>query len=594
MSSIYSYITEQESAFTREITLEEGWGWNFKDHVRRSFLYKNSQFLKNNIDRKRRPFKNIVRAILNIQYRTEGFDVKDIEIYVDNPETYYKSFLIKKYHDGWALRNEMDTFIDEVVESYVDYGGVLVKNVKGIRPEVVDLRTLAFCDQTNILSGPFAIKHYLSPEELRNMAEAGWGKAENGANITVEDMILLSEFSKRQNKENGKTDTPGRYIELYEIHNVSEMDINPLSKDSTPRIYICGLYKDREGKDQGVALFGAKEPKLPFKFLKRDPIQGRALGFGGVEELFEAQTWTNFSEIHIAGMLEHASKIFYKSTDPKFKNQNLSGHDNGKVFDITIGHDLGQIDNQPRNLAVFNDSCERWYEHARTMGAASEISLGQQPSAGTPFASLQEQVKQGNDLHVWRQGRIATFIDEIYRDWTIQSMVKEMIKGSKFLSELSMEEMMMVIDRMITNIANEKIVQMVLQGGKPSPEETDLFKQIVREELTKGGNKRFFEILKDEMSEEKLNVKTNIAGKQKNLALLTDKVVNILRQFMATPQIRQDPEMVKLTNVVLESSGLSPMMFNPMPIVSPMQPQQLQGGTTSPLKDLSQNQLQPK
>ncbi len=166
MRDVYSFVEEQEIAFRNKIPLEDGWMWNFADHIKRSFLYKNSQFLDKNEDRDKRPYKNIVRPILNIQYRTEGFDVKDIELYVDNSEEYYKSFLVKKFHDMWALKNEIDTFIDELVESFVDYGGVLVKNVKGIRPEVVDLRTIAFSDQTDFLSGPFAIKHYMSPSQL--------------------------------------------------------------------------------------------------------------------------------------------------------------------------------------------------------------------------------------------------------------------------------------------------------------------------------------------------------------------------------------------------------------------------------------------
>ena len=79
--NVHDYITEQESAFKQPIHLEDGWWWNFRDHIRRSFLYKNSQFLKKNEDRDKRPYKNIIRPILNIQYRTEGFDVKDIELY---------------------------------------------------------------------------------------------------------------------------------------------------------------------------------------------------------------------------------------------------------------------------------------------------------------------------------------------------------------------------------------------------------------------------------------------------------------------------------------------------------------------------------
>src|SRR3990167_4720188 len=155
--NIYETVIEEKNAYLKPINVLEGWDWGMRDHLRKSTLYKNSQFEVQNDKRDKRPFKNIVRPILNIQYRTEGFDVKDIEIYVNNPETYYKSFLVKKFHDKWALDNEIDSFIDEVVGSYVDYGGVLVKNVNGAKPEVVNLLTLAFCDQTDILSGSFAI-----------------------------------------------------------------------------------------------------------------------------------------------------------------------------------------------------------------------------------------------------------------------------------------------------------------------------------------------------------------------------------------------------------------------------------------------------
>ncbi len=569
MSTIHAYIDEQISAYKNGIPLEDGWFWSFKDHVRRSFLYKHSQFEKNNDNRDKRPFKNIIRPILNIQYRTEGFDVKDIEIYVDNSDTYYKSFLVKKYHDKWALENEMDTFIDEVVESFVDYGGVLVKNVNEVRPEVVDLRTLAFCDQTDILSGPFAIKHFFSPSQLRGMVTSGWDKD------VIEYLILKSENTKNRNKDAGETKTPGKYIEINEVHNVSEMDYDVSSEDDSPMIYITGCYSDENGNPGGAILFKNREPKLPFKFLKRDPIQGRALGWGGIEELFEPQMWTNFSEINIMAMLEHASKVFYKSTDPKFKNQNLSSAPMGKVFDLQASTDMSQVDNQPRNLVAFTNAVTGWHEHATEMGGASDLFLGHQPTAGTPFKSVESQVIENKSLHLWRQGRISVFVDEIYRDWIIPRMGKEISKGTKFLSTLSADEMMSVGDAVVTNHVNRRVIEMVIDGKEPTQEELDLLKQVTAETFHKS-NKKFLEILKDEMSGEKLSVSTNIAGKQKDLAAMTDKIVNIVRQVIATPQILQDPTMMKWLNTILESSGLSPIMFGAKP--SPMQPQDVMQG----------------
>lgn len=593
MNDIFSFVIEEEAGFTKDINLDDEWYWNFKNHIRRSFLYKNSQFSDKNSDRKNRPFKNIIRPILNIHYRTEGFDVKDVEIYVDNPDTYYKSFLIKKFYQRWALEQQLDTFIDELVESYVDYGGVLVKNVKGARPEVVNLRTLAFCDQTDILSGAFAIKHYFSASQLRDMAKVGWGNTDNNATVDIETLISKAEYHKQQDKQDAQSETPSPYIEVYEVHGTFPSSfIGGESDKHENQIHIIAFQNDTEGKKIGVTLFANREPVLPFKFLARDNVQGRALGFGAIEELFEAQVWTNFSEIANLGMLKIASKTFFKTTDPKFKNKNnIADAENGQVFDLQNGADFAQVDNYPRNSAVFEKSVEKWEEHANVMGAASDLFLGQQPTAGTPFKSVETQLVEGKSLHRWRQGKIATFVDEIHRDWIIPYIAKELSKGQKFLAELSSDEIIFVADKLVENQARKYFVDKMFSGQVVTPEEMDFFKEQVRSTFEKGGSKRFLEILKKEMDGEKLDVRTNIAGKQKNLDLMTDKVVNILRQFIATPQIRQDPEMIKLLNTILESSGLSPIMFGPH--LSPAQPQQAQQqgqGGTQPLKDLGNTQ----
>ena len=63
------------------------------------------------------------------------------------------------------------------------------------------------------------------------------------------------------------------------------------------------------------------------------------------------------------------------------------------------------------------------------------------------------------------------------------------------------------------------------------------------------------------------------------------RLVNVLRQYIATPQIRQDPEMTKILNTILESSGLSPIMFGPASALPQPEVQQ-GGGSTQPLQAL--------
>lgn len=588
MENIYEFIKTSQTNYQKPIQLEDGWNWSMKEHLRLSFLYKHSQFDENNDSRNTRPFKNIVKPILNIQYRTEGFDVKDIEIYVNNPDKYYKSFLVKKFHEKWAKENKIDTFIDDTVESYVDYGGVLVRNTTQSRPEVIDMRSLSFCNQTNILENPFAILHTMSPSELRKYKE--WGQ--EGATITIEELIALYK------KENG--DEP-KEIEIYEIHgtlpsswlNVEENESSDIVEKDIQQIQIVAFYQKPEGIEQGVVLFRKKEPKLPFKFLSRDKIYGRALGWGGIEELFEPQIWTNFGEVAIAEMLEQASKVLYKSDDLKFKTRNnLSNVRQGEVLQLQTGTDIAQLDTFPRNLATFNDSLERWQEQAQIMGAASEGMLQAESKSGVPFKLFEAQQMEARGMHHYRQGQIAVFIDEIYREWTLPHLSNEIANEQNFLTELSSDELMKVIDQMVENEANRFQIEKVLDGELVFPEEVADLKETTRIRLANRGSKWFVKILKDEMKEP-LGISTNIAGKQKNLALLTDKVVNVLRQFISTPEIRQDPEMIKLLNTILESSGMSPIIYGASPQRQPALPQQQQGGGgTEPLKALGQAQLE--
>jgi len=584
--NIYDYIEAKQAEYEnpKGIELEDGWSWSMKDHVKKSFLYLNSQFYQQNDNRTLRPFKNIVLPIMNVHYRTEGFDVKDIELFVDNPDDYHKSLLIKKYHTHWALENSIDTFIDEMTEGYCNYGGVLArKRVKDVKPEVIDLRTLAFCDQVDILAHPFGIRHEFSASQLRN-ANDKWGNAKEGATMEIETLI-----SKNKKDGNDK-------IELFEVHGV--MPEKWLKGEETPdfsetkdicQMQIVSFYKNDNDEQVGISLFKKEYTEIDdfFKFLKRDEVSGRTLGRGGIEELFEPQQWTNQNEIYITEMLASASKTLFWSDDNAFKaKNNLNQVENNEVLKLGKDGKIGQLDTYPRNLAPFNDAVDRFWQHAQIVGGGSDPLLGESPSAGTPFKLYEAQQIEGKGIHKYRQGKLAVFMDEIYRDWILPHLAKEISKEQVFMAELSVDEMQEVVDKVIVKKTNDFKKRMILGLQEINEELVEDYKVKVKDDIIKKGNKQFFKILKDEMKDIELSVMTNIAGKQKNLAMLTDKLVNVFRQVIATPGIRQDPEMMKLFNAILESSGLSPIMFS-----SGQQPQLQQpqgGGATQPLKDLAQ------
>ena len=155
----YDYIVaEQNNYKTVRVPISDSVDWNMPEHVERCFNVSNGWYHKGKNDGTR-PYQDIVTPIVNVAQRSEGFDVKDIVPFVNQPDADHLSFLIKKYHQKWARKNELDTFIDELVTSSIVYDLALVKNINKQRPELVPLQKIAFCDQTDIMSGPICLKH---------------------------------------------------------------------------------------------------------------------------------------------------------------------------------------------------------------------------------------------------------------------------------------------------------------------------------------------------------------------------------------------------------------------------------------------------
>lgn len=579
---IYTFILENENRYkTERIPLADNWkDWNMREHIDRSFILVNSRFYKGQQDYTR-PFNNVILPIRNVNLRTEGFDVKDAQIYVDNSENYHKSFAARKFHNWWAKDNDIDTSIDESVESYYDYGLTLMKNVNEARPEAVSLKDdIAFCDQTNIMSGAICLKHNYTISEL--LDEKGkWKPTE------IDKTILMAKFSKKQTTDGDEVKTPSKYIEVYELHGIfpeSWLGVEKLGEEwedtgkYSPQIHIVTYYiSPIDGKTKnGITLFKGKETKPVFKALKRDNVSGRACGRGGIEELFHPQIWTNFNELHIHQMLEAVSKVLLKTNKKKVAAlNNFSNMKHGQVIDLDGDGTLEQLVLQPINKAHFDNAVNKWEQIARTIGSASDPQLGLNPVSGTPLGTTEIVTSQGQGIHEYRQGKIATFWAEIYRDWVIPHLQEEINKGSKWLDELSLDELQDIADKVSTKEANKRIKRMVLAGKMLTQEEIDQFRNVVKEGFMKGGEKRFIEIIKGEFENLAMDVEINIKEKQGNMAEMVSKLNSVFRTLFtpgAIQVLQQSPEMAKLLNEILETSGLSPVKFGiskPVQITKP-------------------------
>jgi len=598
---IYSYIKTEEAKFeTDEIQVGDNWYWNFRKHVQMIFHLKNGVFFTGD-NNWMRAFKNIMEPILNLAYWTEDIEVKDVVFFIENSTGKVLSFLLKKYHDEvYTRENDLDVLFDEITETDLDYGGVLVQEGMN-RPEVLPLNAIAFCDQTDALGGAIAFKHYFTPSKLRSMSKLGWGLESNGATISIEDLCVLATAQKDAigTLNDNQNEVPSKAIEVYiVIGGLPEayLEDNDNMEYYTDQRQVVAFYQDKEGKKQGVTLYRKEDKEGSIKFFTSRKVYQRALGRGVGETLLHPQIWTNFLEIHKMGMLESGAKTPLWTDDPEFtQKQKIQEMENLEVMQLGEGKKIGLVPTvAPNNIQLYSNEINVLYEYAQTAGSANDPIMGKEAASGTTFRGQERSVAQGRGIHDRRRGQRAKFIEEIYRDWIIPKMVREITKGKKFLATLSTDELSWVADTIATNKTNERIKEMIFAGKKPTEKDKQTFMQLFKGEFLKKGNKQLLEVLKGEFDDIEVKMGINIAGKQKNLADLSDKVLSIFQFVLANPQgfqsAMQIPALAKAFENLLEYSNLSIGDFSSL-LTPPAQPVPVDGqeqGQEAPQLSLNQ------
>lgn len=571
-TNVYNYILSEEVSWkTTRVPITNSKDWNMSEHIERCIAVAGGFFHSGKNDGMR-PYNDIVTPVIDYAFRAEGFNVTDIVPYVDDIDQSYKSYLIKKFHPRWAKKNQLDSFIDEVVESSIIFDLVLIKDVNSVKPENVKLQDIAFCDQTDIMSGPICIKHNSTITELLEY-KGKW------IDEKIDEVIVMSKASKKIKNANDRVvKTPGKNIEWYELYGTfpeSWLYDNGDPEKYVSQMHIINFYTSSDGNKHGITLYKGKSRKLSdkFKSLKIDTVRsaGRACGRSLVERMFEPQVWHNYSGIKLKKMLDSAVNLVQTDSE-EYGNKKLSELKENTVIKHEPGRPLTRLDMGIQNSAIIENQQIKTENQARILGSATEASLGKNPVSGTPFSLQNLIVQEGEGIHIYRKGKISTFFsDVLYPDLMLKYLVDDMNKGQKFSEDLSLDEIEEISNQIAINKANKKMLDAIFDEGKQFNKEQQLeMIDSIKIDFKKKGNKGFFEILKDETKDIPIKVGVNIVGKQKDMAKHVDSLVNIIREISRNPAIfQQVPGISKIYNQILESSGLSPIDFSKIVNVEP-------------------------
>lgn len=569
----YTYITTEEANFkTVRVPITGSKDWNMFEHIEKCTNVANGWYHKGE-NGGSRPYRNVVEPVLMVNLRARGFDVKNITPFVTNSEKSYKSFLVKKYHDRWAKKNQLDKFIDDFIYNTTVYDLVLIKDIGEVKPEITPLQQIAFCDQTDVLSGDICLKHSYSLGQLKK--QKNWNKE------AIEILSGQAENSIKTPYSETKVKAPGKYITVYELHSYSpvtwiEGREGEDSNEYVEQINIVAFYNNDKGERTGITLYSKELKEKRFEAFVLNPVYGRACGRSLIETLFQPQQWVNYNEIKIKDMLDSAALTIFQTASREFDNQNLSNLKNLTVLKSEMNKPVTKLDNSSNaNLVPIVNHQARLEADARVLGSATDAQLGLNPTSGTPFALQELVVAKGDSTHIFNRGRISSFFsDVLYTDrWILGYLKKDMNKGQSFSEVLSLDEMERVAKGFATEHTNEKIMETVLKKGVlVEKEQIDFLQQFYKDELKKDSDRVFMKIFEDEMQDLDMEVFVDVAGKQRDMIKNAQTLTNILRDIIANiDKVKQIPGLAKMYNQAIEESGYSPIDFS-QSIETPSQP----------------------
>lgn len=552
---------------------------SMRDEINKVDAYLHSKHVSGETDAKGRekPFFNIVIAARNVWYRATDIDRKNIRVKATKAEHYALSFIATLLLQEWMRKSQFGKFLNDWGLTLANYGSAVSKFVeKGgeLKPEVVSWNRL-LVDPVDFENNVKVERLWLTPAQLR--------RNKNYDQEIVEK--LLENLTSRETSERQKKDTKHGYILLYEVH--AELSSATLkqaqgkkAKKGDDKVYEQQMHvitfltkKDKPKEYDDYTLYAGIEAKDPYPITHLIKQDGYTLSGGAVKNLFQSQWMENHTKKAIKDQLDLAGKRLFQTSDGNFVGQNvLSAIEQGDILIHALNQPLTQLNNTA-DIAALQSFGQEWKSLGYEINGIAE-SMIMQAKSGTAWRQTQAELQEAHSLFELMTENKGLSLEEMLTDYIIPFLKKKM-DTSEEISAILADHQITQLDQMyVPNEAirrtNNKIKQIVLNGGIVNPEEMETFKQQQTQEIQQGlnqmGNQRFIkpsdipdktwkEVLKDFEWE----LEIDITGEQKDRQAVLETLSTAL-QVIVNPTFATNKKAQLVVDKILEETKvISPL-----------------------------------
>jgi hypothetical protein len=503
----------------------------------------------------------------------------------NKPESDWNVYLLEKELKVWLKKNKMGQLLNEISRLLPVYGSVVLQKTKE-GAKLIDLRHF-YVDQaaSELEDARYIMKRMLlSHQDIRKMGKAGWEKTQeaidkfsgrystgydlSGISSTYNGSPLYWEGSGTQQVTQAQT---APLVEVFERYGQV-----PLSwftdKESDENEYVLAKYcvagvdgsiKNDKGViigEDGLVLYKEQISELPFKEVHYTKTEGRWLGVGIVEILFENQRVINqYKQAEAIGHELGALQLFQTTNDTIASNI-LTDLQPGEILKTKAM--IEPIATEQRDLTGLHSSIELLEQHSDNLTFSRDVVSGENAPASATLGAVQIQTQQTTAVFDYKKENIGLFLGDFIKDLVFPQIEKELNRAHVLRLSGSLQELQKLRKNYATNYANHQFIEYLLNADMQHPETDDADQFIWDQLYEKGlkdiathGDKIWAEVEDKFFKDLDYEVDIVSTGENKNIYAQINNGNALLMALAKDPTITTDPMKKQILFKVMSAMG---------------------------------------
>jgi len=533
---IVEQLNKYLSDYEKDADITEHYSFNFKKTINKIELYNASKFISGDTDSQgnHKYFENIANPQCGNATKNIDLDRKNIEVHSNNGKDRLKAMIYNNELKYWMRKANIGVLLNKIVENLPKYGSVVLKKV-GKDIKMIPLKQLIFDPAVSNIDNDFDIKSSYIVQEH---------------NYSVRELEKEKKWDKKKIKEIAKKMRRARENEItvYEVY--AEME-NKYIKGVSGKGYSLGMAVVCDDE----VLYTHKIKKFPYKKVDYLTIEGRALGLGIIEMLFDPQRRWNEMCNQKALSMKLGSKHIYQSRDTTVASNVMTDLLDGEI--LKVNSEITPISTEERNLGAYNQEESKLMSVIRSLANAHEIMTGESLPSRTPFRLGALMNQNAGKLFEFIRENLSLFLEEVINEWVLPQFEAGIVKEHIF-EFYDAKTIRLLVERDVNRRLNIAIKNYVISSGEyPTKEEVDMLKETL---LSQHNDTEFAKMVEGYLDFDKTLI-VDISGESTNRTVELESMTNFMQLLGQNPILLQDPQFRPMMEEIAGKIGINPTLI---------------------------------